>query len=106
MRAYDGDGDLARHMHGRAGALVNSVMVQAAAAPGSAGVFFLSIFTVFSAIIRGRFADSTYGARLFRGEKVAVSRPSTRLGASTEITKKEVGSVRVMREVSHRLVIF
>ena len=55
---------------------------------------------------KARFADSTYGARLFLDEKVAVSRPSARLGASTEITKKEVVSVRVMREVLHRLVIF
>ena len=38
---------------------------------------------------KARFADSTYGARLFLDEKVAVSRPSARLGASTEITKKK-----------------
>ena len=37
---------------------------------------------------KARFADSTYGARLFLDEKVVVSRPSARLGASTEITKK------------------
>ena len=53
-----------------------------------------------------RFANSTYGARLFLGGKVAVSRPRARLGASTAITKNELVSVRVMREVSHRLVIF
>ena len=46
------------------------------------------------------------GAGLFRHEKVAVARPSARLDASTEITKKkEVVSVRVMREVLHRLAI-
>ena len=55
---------------------------------------------------KARFADSTYGARLFRHEKVAEARPSARLGASTGITKKEMVPVRVMREVSHRLVIF
>ena len=36
-----------------------------------------------------RFANSTYGARLFFSEKVAVSRPRARLGASTAITKKK-----------------
>ena len=53
-----------------------------------------------------RFANSTYGARLFLGGKVAVSRPRARIGASTAITKNELVSVRVMREVLHRLVIF
>ena len=42
---------------------------------------------------KARFADSTYGvpygARLFRHEKVAEARPTARLGASTEITKKK-----------------
>ena len=37
---------------------------------------------------KARFADSTYGARLFRHEKVAEARPSARLGASTDPTKK------------------
>ena len=53
-----------------------------------------------------RFANSTYGARLFLGGKVAVSRPRVCLGESTAITKKKVVFVRVLREVSHCLVIF
>ena len=55
---------------------------------------------------KARFADSTYGARLFRHEKVAEARPSARLGASTEITKKEPTPHTVLRKVSRRLVIF
>ena len=55
---------------------------------------------------KARFAGSTYGARLFRHEKVAEGRPSARLGAFSEITKKNGAAVRVMREMSHRLVIF
>ena len=46
------------------------------------------------------------GCRFFRHEKVAEGRPSARLGAFSEITKKTGASVRVMREMSHRLVIF
>ena len=47
------------------------------------------------------------GAGLFRHEKVDLLRPRARLGASTEITKKkEVVSVRAVREVLHHLVIF
>lgn len=53
--AGDGNGELTRHMHGRAGALGNPVRIKAAAAQGSAGVFFFAIFAVFSAITRGRF---------------------------------------------------
>ena len=37
---------------------------------------------------KARFAESTYGARLFLDEKVALSRPSASLGAWTEITKR------------------
>ena len=36
---------------------------------------------------KARFADSTYGARLFRHKKVAEARPSARLGASTDPIK-------------------
>ena len=53
-----------------------------------------------------RFANSTYGARLFLGGKVAVSRPRARLGASTSIRKNELVSVSAMREVLHCLVNF
>ena len=37
---------------------------------------------------------------------MAEGRPSARLGAFSEITKKTGVSVRAMREMSHRLVIF
>ena len=39
---------------------------------------------------KARFADSTYGARLFRHEKVAEARPSARLGALAEPIKKSI----------------
>ena len=39
---------------------------------------------------KARFADSTYGARLFRHEKVAEGRPGARLVLFSEITKKQV----------------
>ena len=54
---------------------------------------------------KARFADSTYGAKTTVRKKVAEGRPSARLGAFSEITKKTGVSVRVMREMSHRLVI-
>ena len=54
----------------------------------------------------GPFCRVDASRRFFVDENVAVSRPRARLGASTAITKKEVMSVRVMRKVSHRLVIF
>ena len=54
----------------------------------------------------GPFCKVDAGARLFFHEQVALSRPRARLIASNAIIKKEVVSVRVMREVSHRLVIF
>ena len=53
-----------------------------------------------------RFCKVDAGARLFFHEQVALSRPRARLIASNAIIKKEVVSVRVMREVLHRLVIF
>lgn len=53
--AGDGNGELTRHMHGRAGALGNSVKIQAAAAPGLAVFCCCCDFAVFSAIVRGRF---------------------------------------------------
>ena len=46
--------------------------------------------TIKKMLEKARFADSTYGARLFRHEKVAEGRPSARLGAFSEITKKQV----------------
>ena len=46
------------------------------------------------------------GCRFFRHEKVAEGRPSARRSAFSEMTKKTGVSVRVMREMSHRLVIF
>ena len=46
----------------------------------------------------GPFCRVDAGARLFLDEKVAVWHPRARLGASTAITKKEVVSVRVVRE--------
>ena len=46
------------------------------------------------------------GCRFFRHEKVAEGRPGARLVLFSEITKKTGVSVRVMREMSHRLVIF
>ena len=55
---------------------------------------------------KGPFCKVDAGARLFFHEKMAVARPRARLGASTAITKKELVSVRVMRKVLHRLVIF
>ena len=39
---------------------------------------------------KGPFCKVHAGARLFRQEKVALLRPSARLGASTEITKKKL----------------
>ena len=40
-------------------------------------------------ILKARFANSTYGARLFLDGKVAVSGARARLNASTSITKKK-----------------
>ena len=39
---------------------------------------------------KARFADSTYGAKTTVTKKVAEGRPSARLGAFSEITKKQV----------------
>jgi hypothetical protein len=39
---------------------------------------------------KARFADSTYGERLSVTKIVAEGRPSARLGAFSEITKKQV----------------
>ena len=55
---------------------------------------------------KARFADSTYGAKTSVTKKVAEGRPRARLGAFSEISKKTGVSVRVMREMSHGLVIF
>ena len=49
-------------------------------------VIFLS-GTIKKMLEKARFADSTYGARLCRHEKVAEARPSARLGASTDPIK-------------------
>ena len=54
----------------------------------------------------GPFCKVDAGARLFFHEQVALSRPRARLNASNAITKIGMVSVRVMREVSHNLVIF
>ena len=50
-------------------------------------VIFLSGTIKKKMLEKARFADSTYGARLFRYEKVAEARPSARLGASTDPIK-------------------
>ena len=54
----------------------------------------------------GPFCKVDAGARLFLDEKVAASRHSRPAWCIDCDHKKEVVSVRVMREVSHRLVIF
>ena len=54
----------------------------------------------------GPFCKVDAGARLLLDEKMAVSRPRACLDASTAITKKEVVSVRAMRELSHRWSFF
>ena len=54
----------------------------------------------------GLFCRVDAGARLFLDEKCGTLSLSARLSASTAITKKEVVSIRVVREVSRRLAIF
>ena len=55
---------------------------------------------------KARFADSTYGARLFRHEKVAEARPSARLGASTDPIKKQGREPTVVLNSGYRLGTF
>jgi len=52
-------------------------------------VLFLS-GTIKKMLEKARFADSTYGARLCRHEKVAEGRPGARVVLFSEITKKQV----------------
>ena len=67
------------------------------------GLFYTDTKTMLQ---NGPFCRVDASRRFFLDEIVDVSRPRTRLDASTAIKKKKVMSVRVMRDVLHCLVIF